>query len=88
VCRKRWSDLSGGQKICIVAFLAVDLALLLAAVFDLKRRSPDEVRGDRRLWFGLVFIDVFGPLAYFTYGRKMPSVTDEEPASALTPPAV
>jgi hypothetical protein len=68
--QKRWTDLSMGQKTAVVMFLMVDLALLLTAVWDLRHRSAEELRGDRRLWSGLVLIDIFGPIAYFTIGRK------------------
>jgi hypothetical protein len=64
-------NLSTGQKTGALLFLAIDLALLAAALWDLSRRRPDEVRGGRRPWYGLVFIDVFGPVAYFAFGRKV-----------------
>lgn len=68
--KRHWGDLSVGQKIAVMMFLVVDLALLVTAMWDLWHRDPEEIRGDRRMWTGLVLIDVFGPLAYFTVGRK------------------
>ena len=65
-----WADLSEGQKIGLVVLAAIQIGLLAAALWDLIHRSPDEVRGDRRIWAGVVFINWIGPLAYFTIGRK------------------
>jgi bacteriorhodopsin len=70
MAKKRWSDLSYGQKVAVVILGTVQVGLLVAALWDLAHRSADEVRGDRRMWAGLVFINWFGPLAYFTIGRR------------------
>ena len=67
---RSWTDLSAGQQVAIVVLGAVQIGLLAAALWDLAHRAADEVRGDRRMWAGLVFINWFGPLAYFTVGRK------------------
>ncbi|OFV82845.1 MAG: hypothetical protein A2W26_12670, partial [Acidobacteria bacterium RBG_16_64_8] len=67
--KKRWADLSGTQKIAVVALGAVQVTLLAAALWDLAHRRAEDVRGDRRLWAGLAFINWIGPLAYFTIGR-------------------
>jgi hypothetical protein len=66
----RWEDLSMSQKIIVSASAALQIGLLAAALWDLARRSPEEVRGDRRMWAGLVFINWIGPLAYFSIGRR------------------
>lgn len=68
--KRRWADLSSSQKVALVAVAALQVGLLVAALWDLAHRSADEVRGDRRMWAGLVFINWIGPLAYFTIGRK------------------
>jgi len=68
--KKKWDDLTLVQQIGIVVVAAVQIGLLVAALWDLVHRSPDEVRGERRLWAGLVFINWVGPIAYFTVGRK------------------
>jgi len=70
MAKTSWSDFSGGQKAGIVVLSTVQLGLLAAALWDLAHRGADEVRGDRRMWAGLVFINFIGPLAYFTMGRK------------------
>jgi hypothetical protein len=68
--RKNWIDFSGSQKAGIVVLSTVQVGLLTAALWDLAHRSADEVRGDRRMWAGLAFINFIGPVAYFTVGRK------------------
>jgi bacteriorhodopsin len=68
--KRHWADLSSTQKAGVGLFLAVDVALLVMALWDVRHRTDKEIRGDRRLWTGLVFVDVVGPLAYFTIGRK------------------
>ena len=77
VLGRKWSDLSRAGKIgavllaCFQAVLGlVKVGLLVAALRDLRRRSPDLVNGNRRVWMFLVFIDYFGPIAYFIFGRK------------------
>jgi hypothetical protein len=68
--KKRWADLSTGQKMAVIVLGTIQMGLLVAALLDLAHRTPEEVRGDRRMWAGIVFINWFGPLAYFTIGRK------------------
>ena len=68
--RRRWRDLSSGERGGVVAAGAVQLALLAAALADLRRRSPEEIRGDKRLWVAAAFVNFVGPLAYFVFGRR------------------
>ncbi len=68
--RVRWDDLSDGRKVGLVILATVQIGLLAVALWDLAHRGPEEVRGSRRLWAGLVFINWIGPLAYFTVGRR------------------
>jgi hypothetical protein len=70
VTKRSWQDLTEGQKIITIIFGAIQVGLLVAALWDLSRRSPEEVRGDRRMWAALVFINWIGPLAYFSIGRR------------------
>lgn len=67
---KHWTDLSAGQKAGVVILGMAQLALLAAALWDLAHRSADEIRGDKRMWTALVFVNWIGPLAYFTIGRR------------------
>jgi hypothetical protein len=68
--KKRWSDLSPGQRRATVGAGLVELGLKIAAVVDLRRRPADEIRGSKPLWVALLFVNFVGPLAYFAFGRK------------------
>lgn len=67
---KQWATLSVGGKVALVLTGALQVGLLAGTLWDIAHRSSAEVRGDRRMWAGLAFINWFGPLAYFTIGRK------------------
>jgi len=67
---KSWRDLPPLQKATIIVIGIVQVSLLAAALYDLRRRPADQIRGSKKLWMGLVFIDYIGPIAYFLYGRK------------------
>lgn len=67
---KHWSDLSSRQRALIVAGGAVQLALLGAALADLRRRPADQINGSKRLWTAASFVNFVGPLAYFRFGRR------------------
>jgi len=68
--KKKWSELSTSSRALIIVGGAVELLLLAAALFDIKRRPAHLIRGSKRMWGALAFIDVIGPLAYFALGRK------------------
>ena len=67
---RKWSELSTPCRALIVVGGAVELALLGAALIDIKRRPAAEIRGSKGMWTALSFIDVIGPLSYFAVGRK------------------
>jgi hypothetical protein len=67
---RRWGELNGCQRAGVVVMAAFQLGLLAAALWDLAHRKPEEVRGDRRMWAGIVFINWIGPIAYFCVGRR------------------
>ena len=72
---KRWQDLSPRTRQLIAAAASIDGALKVAALFDLKRRSTEEVRGSRKAWAAaIVLINSAGavPVAYFLKGRRRP----------------
>jgi hypothetical protein len=68
--RKRWSDLDPQQRVMIMIGGVIQLALLGATLFDLRRRPAEQIRGPKKLWFGLAFVNYVGPIAYFLFGRK------------------
>jgi len=68
--KRRWSELSGGQRAGVVAGGVVQLGLLVAALADLRRRPAEQVRGSKALWTAACFVNFVGPLAYFKLGRR------------------
>jgi Phospholipase_D-nuclease N-terminal len=68
--RKSWSDLSTRQRVSVSALGVVQMALLLAALRDLRRRPAEQINGSKRLWTAVVFINWIGPIAYFVKGRR------------------
>ena len=70
--QKQWKDLTDSQKRGIVLLGALQLALLITALIDIRRRPADAINGSKRLWTVVVFINGIGPIAYFLVGRKRP----------------
>ena len=73
--KKRWSDLTRGQRRAILLASVVEVALTTAALVDLARRPSAQVRGSKPLWALGCFVQPIGPIAYLMVGRH-PSLTD------------
>jgi hypothetical protein len=69
MARKKWSDLSTGQKRGIVLSGVVQIGLLIAALKDIYRRPAGEIRGSKWVWTAVSFINFAGPISYFAFGR-------------------
>ncbi len=48
----------------------VNVALIIWAVRDIRHRSDDEIKGNRKFWLVAAFAPPVGPIAYFLFGRK------------------
>lgn len=68
--KKSWSELSPTQRRYIVLGGALQLTLQAAALRDLRRRAPSEVKGPRWAWTCATFVNTLGPCAYFLFGRR------------------
>jgi hypothetical protein len=68
----RWGDMTTGQQARMVAQGSIQLALLAAALVDIRRRPAEAIKGSKWLWTGVAFINFLGlgPIAYFAFGRK------------------
>lgn len=62
--------MSDARKALVLTAAAVQFVRLGAALWNLRRRDASLVRGPKRLWRGVVFVNWAGPIAYFTVGRK------------------
>jgi len=68
--KRSWSELGLAPRAAIIAGALVQFGLLGAALADLRRRRDNEINGPRRLWVAVSFVNFFGPIAYFVFGRK------------------
>lgn len=70
--RKHWKDLGPWAKCALMLGAGVQIALQVAALRDLAKRTPAQVNGAKGKWVAASFINFAGPIAYFLRGRKMP----------------
>lgn len=68
--KKGWDELRATQRVGVVLLGVLQFLLLAAALWDLRRRSADEIRGSKRMWAAVAFVNYVGPIAYFLLGRK------------------
>ena len=68
--KKQWSDLSPQKRAIFSITGLVQVALLVAALIDLRRRPAEQIKGSKKLWTLVAFINFVGPIAYFVLGRK------------------
>ena len=70
--QKKWSDLSKRSRMLILAGVAAEASLKVAAAIDLKRRPASQIRGSKWKWAASLIPGTAGmaPLAYFFFGRK------------------
>jgi hypothetical protein len=70
--KKRWADLSPGERAAIVLGAIAELILTTIALRDLARRPREEVRGSKPAWVLACFVQPIGPILYFLVGRRRP----------------
>ena len=70
MARRRWSDLTEGQRTAALIAACVQISLAATAWVDLSRRSADQVRGPKPLWAAAIAVNFVGPIAYFLAGRR------------------
>ncbi len=58
------------QRFAMAVGGLVQVALLVAAQFDLLRRPAAGVRGSKWAWRAATLVNFVGPLAYFAFGRR------------------
>ena len=68
--KKKWSELSTRSRRLVTITGVIEMALLAATLVDLKRRPAEQIKGSKRLWTALAFVNIIGPVAYFTIGRR------------------
>lgn len=68
--KRSWGELSSLQKALLMVAGVVELVLLVAALVDLRRRPAEQIRGSKRVWTLVAFVNYVGPITYFIVGRK------------------
>jgi len=48
----------------------VEFILTAWALWDIRQRPADRINGKKRTWIMTSFIQPFGPIIYFIFGRK------------------
>ncbi|MFC8039173.1 PLD nuclease N-terminal domain-containing protein [Paenarthrobacter sp. NPDC057355] len=71
--KKSWRDMSKGQRVSVVLSGALNLALLTAAQRSIGRTPDSQIRGKKAVWRAVSFINFFGPVSYFLFGRRRQS---------------
>jgi hypothetical protein len=70
---RRWSDLSERTRRWILIGTAVEGALKIAALVDLRRRPAREIRGRKWIWATVITLANSAglvPISYFLVGRR------------------
>lgn len=70
MAKKKWSELSTGQKRFIYVAGAAEAIVTTIALRDLARRPADSIRGPKVAWGLASFVQPVGPLAYLAVGRR------------------
>ena len=68
--KKKWDELTPVGRATVAVLGAVQLALQAVTLWDLRRRSDQELRGSRRWWAAASFVNFVGPVAYLAFGRR------------------
>lgn len=72
MARRRWSEMSPGQRAAVAGAAAVQIGLAVTAWVDLARRPAPQVRGPKPVWAVVIAVNFVGPVAYFIAGRCAP----------------
>lgn len=70
MAKRRWSDLTGGQRVATIVGSAVQFALAAAAWSDLANRPAKLVNGKKAVWALVIAVNFVGPISYFLLGRR------------------
>ena len=68
--RKKWSELSDRNRRLITVLGVIEGVLLVATLVDIRRRPADQIKGSKRMWTAIAFVNIIGPIAYFAFGRR------------------
>jgi hypothetical protein len=67
---RRWDEMSPTQKPLVLALVALQVSLAVAAWADLAARPAEQVNGSKRAWALVIAVNYVGPVLYFRRGRR------------------
>ena len=79
---RSWQEPGQPQRMGIILMGGLQIGLLVAALWDIRQRRAEDLRGSKAMWTAISFINFIGPIAYFAIGRRpgrgegVPAVTD------------
>jgi hypothetical protein len=65
----KWRDMSRWQQAAVATLAVTEIVLTTRAALDLARRNSAAVRGPKVLWWPVLTVQPFGPVAYLKWGR-------------------
>ncbi len=68
--KKSWKDMTPGQRRVAIVAGVLEFALMLAAQRSISKTPAAQIRGNKALWRAACFINFFGPVGYFLFGRR------------------
>jgi hypothetical protein len=68
--KQKWSALSERTRRLIIVAGVAEASLKVAMLIDIKRRPASLIRGPKWLWTPIAFVNFFGPVSYFAFGRR------------------
>jgi Phospholipase_D-nuclease N-terminal len=68
--RKKWKDFSRARRARMVVQAAIQIALAAWALWDIRHRPANKIKGSKRWWTLAAFVQPVGPIAYLLFGRK------------------
>lgn len=68
--KKSFKQLPFAARLGIIGAGILELTLLLVTLNDLRKRPAALVRGSKKGWRIVSFINFFGPVSYFAFGRR------------------
>lgn len=68
--KRRWRDMTGKRKARMALRGPLQLALTIWTLRDIRRRSDDQIKGSKRFWTILAFVQPVGFIAYLLFGRQ------------------
>jgi hypothetical protein len=65
-----WAEMTRKERKLVLVIGSAQVICISAALLDLRRRPVAKMRGSKRLWTPIVFVNFIGPLAYYLFGIR------------------